>query len=138
MLAATSGATMRPTGILGNLNVRTFFCLRRFACLCAISDSPRKAGFQDAPAQILEVDAVAPGRHGHEAVTRHARYGVYLEHERLLVLAGHEVNAPPAGTSQFLEGRDGQLRVALLLVIGGAARADVLRAIRFVFRPVVI
>src|SRR5210317_1599975 len=116
MPAATSGATMRPMRIFGIVNAFAFFCLRRLACLRAMSShlrnsaavGGRKAGLENSPAQLFEVDAVALRRHRHEAMARHSWHRINLQYQWLLVRAGHEVDTCPARTAEFVKRGDGE------------------------------
>src|SRR5210317_378719 len=133
MPAAMSGATMRPMRIFGIVNVFAFFCLRRLACLRAMSSHlrnsaavcSRHAGFENPPAQFFEVDTVALCRHRHETVARHAWYRIDLQYQRLLVRARHEVDTCPARATEFVKRGDCEFRVYSLFFAGFRTGADV-------------
>jgi hypothetical protein len=96
------------------------------------------ARFQDAPAKFRKIDSRLLRRHRHEAVAGHAGNRVDLEHQRLPVLAGHEVDAPPARAADLAKSREREFRVNRLGLGVLCSGTVIFGAVGFVFSAVVV
>ena len=111
---------MRATGIDGSVNRFVFVCLRRFACLRAMSNSLRvfydisiaRGWSREFASTILRSRCrTLFAAIGTKAVACHPGHGVDLKDLRPAVAPGHEVDTSPAGASEFGKRCNSQCRV---------------------------
>ena len=86
----------------------------------SLGRSPREAGLEHPPDELVEFDAALPRGLRHQRVARHAGRRVHLEQPRPAGAVAHEIHAAPAAAVDREE--RGEREAAELLLRGAASR----------------